>query len=783
MLLFATLANLIFVTLFNGIELQYYVYFSIILSFLVFIAFLFQMKKDHIVNLQVKNPFLWFFIFAFIVLIFTSKYRYASLFQTLEFLSGIVNFVVVSALLDNENESFYVTALTLIGAFIAPSGIIEYIIFASFPESSLSKALVNNGFIQGARVANFFQYPNAYGGFLAFFAMLALGLYLKENKRGKKVFFYIQSVLLLFAVYLSDSRGVYISLIFGFAILAILINKSQRLKTVKEISYAVVGVVVLIVVNNSLLRPLVEVSALRMKQFFVFISGGRDQSLQGRVELIKDAVNIFKNSPIFGTGIGTFRDAILNHRVGLFFALDPHSLAFRLLAETGLIGAISFFLFVLSLFLKAFRNAKSEQETSLHNYILSAVLVLFIHVNLDLDFQYLSIILLFFIGLALLVRNEKVAINPLRKNVDYKRLKIHFANKNFIFTIISIGIVVFILMSLVPNAVGSIYATTAETYLDKNDFVTANELLKVATSLSPDNADYLSDYALTFEGIAMNNISKEENLTLSIDVLQKANNLNKLSFMIPLRLSYIYLLLEDPKAVGYAKEALSKNPLWKSIEGDYALALALVTYDFEDAKKLAEDALSFKADENAYRALHYTSQDQKNSVAYTALGFAELDNPDVAVKYFNQALNFDSTNAFSYYGISKVMDKRGNTLEETENLYYTIRFNSCISKAYERYFSLAPLISVKTDLRSVELTPDKEINIDFDIIHNAQFLEKLDLFFEIDSKEFFVKSVSPTIKQITLTIPETKSFRIILKGIDIKGKEIMRVLSPILSTN
>jgi hypothetical protein len=119
MLLFTALVNLIFRTLFNEVKFQYHVYSSIILSFLILIAFLLKIKKGGFINLQIKKPFLWIFVFVFIILIFTSNYKFASYFQTLEFLSGIVNFSVIGTILSDDYEGLFFSILSFIGALVA----------------------------------------------------------------------------------------------------------------------------------------------------------------------------------------------------------------------------------------------------------------------------------------------------------------------------------------------------------------------------------------------------------------------------------------------------------------------------------------------------------------------------------------------------------------------------------------------------------------------------------------------------------------------------------------
>jgi len=752
------LFNLIFITIFNGVELKYYVFISMMLSFVIFVLFLFYVSKVHEVSLYKNSVSMWIFIFVMLVLVLTSKYRYASLVGFFEIFSGVINFFVVSSVLKEEDIKGFLIALSSIGTAFSLASIFEYFSYVFFSESKFSQFLVSNGFIQGSRVASFFQYPNATATYLLFFSLISLGLLVTDRSR-KKSFFFVESVLMLFALYLTDSRGAYISILVGLILLPLFIKDKKRLFLDTLPVILVTGV--LIFLNTIFFAPIVKDRAAHAKEFFSFISGGSAFSIENRIQLLLGSLNILKRYPIFGTGLNTFKDAILNYRVGLFYALDPHSLLARLLAETGVLGAGAFLLFILSVFWASFKEKTFQSDINI--FIAIAFLVLFIHVNLDLSFQYLSIILLFFIALALAGSKTKVNAGI-------------FSTDSFVLFSIAVVFMLFVIF-LVPETIASIYATTGENYLQKGDIATANANFKVAVTASRYNAEYLTNLAETYEDLAMLNISREENISKAKDALGRAYKENKFSFYIPLRLSRLYLYSKDEKAVDFAQIALERNPLWAPIKADLALALAYSGKgNADEIDILAKDVLNFAATDEEYRAMHYITPSEKDSIVYTALGFVHIKE-DKAKIYFTKALELDKENAFAYLGLSEIANLRKDILSEVEYLYSAVKINPCIEEAYNEYFAIAPLIKVETDLGKMSLKTGTTLEIQYSIVRNANLLDKIIAGVEVNGSIIEESEVKSNARIAYIKVPDRGPFVIFIKVIDKNGKEIVRVRS------
>jgi tetratricopeptide (TPR) repeat protein len=244
-----------------------------------------------------------------------------------------------------------------------------------------------------------------------------------------------------------------------------------------------------------------------------------------------------------------------------------------------------------------------------------------------------------------------------------------------------------------------------------------------------------------------------------------------------LRLSHLYLYSKDEKAVDFAQIALERNPLWTPIKADLSLALAYTGKgNADEIDILARDSLNFTATEEEYRAMHYITPSEKDSIAYTALGFAHIKE-DKAKTYFTKALELDKENAFAYLGLSEIAKLRKDLLSEVEYLYSAININPCIEEAYNEYFAIAPLIKIETDLGRMSLKAGTALEIRYSIVRNTNLLDKIIAGVEVDGSIVEESEVKSNARVAYIKVPDKGPFVIFIKGIDKNGKEIVRVRS------
>ena len=762
------LITMFFITIFNGVDEVWQSYFFVILIFVDFILFAFyQLKRESFNKFAISKEFLIFvLIFALIPLF--SYYRYISVLDAYIIEASAVLFFILSTIIEKEDTKFILYSIVLLGLVAGFVGYMGYFAVAKFPSSYIARYTVSHSFISGKRLNSFFQYPNSFGGFLLLPVFLSLGLFFNEGKKNIKFILYLVNVFLIFVLYLTGSRGAEMVFIVGIALLFIFAANKQKKKELIELSYIAMGVILVVYLNNHFLAPVVQYNASRVKQLAHFLAGEQNKSLSDRIQLAKDAINIFIHHPIFGTGLGTFRDAILKYRVGLFYARFPHSSFFRFLAETGIIGTTAFFFVIVKFLLKGIEKLKFNRDF-VYIGLLTGTIALFLHTLLDLDFAYPAIFAILFTALALLLYDKKVVFA--------------FSLKNNLLKITSVALIVFIVLSLVPKSIASMYGEAGETALNNKNFPQAVSDYKIAIRIEPSCALYHSYIAEAFGNIAFEEANQcKDNLSKALKEYKTAYKLNPFEFMSPLYISEIYLLNKDKNAIRFAEESFNDNPLWKPILSDVALSYAYTGEDDDRALKLAEEALRFSADEGTYKALHYTTKEKKDSIAYTAMGFVYLKRSSALSKeYFEKAVKLNPSNAFAYLGLSKLFEKENNKILQIENLFKAVGEARCLKEAYIDYFSNAPLINIKTNISKIKLKGNSPVTLNFVITNNKDILSKIDVSI-ITDEETTIAEVNPDKKTIKFTLPIISGkFRILLKGIDKNGVIVSRTVSPLLS--
>lgn len=201
----------------------------------------------------------------------------------------------------------------------------------SFSESVLNyqSFLVNVGGADYFRMVSLFPDPHNFSLFAGMISFLSLALYIffRENKKPTINFYGIISLMGFVAVFLSFSRAAYIALIASLLIFATLGFKnifSQKIKT-----FLLLGIVFLAMI--SVLSPVTG--------RFLDIFSREDGSNIGRVQILKDGLNIFKDNILFGVGIG---NAPLHYNEDIEYRnpTNSHNTYLEIAIENGILGLV-----------------------------------------------------------------------------------------------------------------------------------------------------------------------------------------------------------------------------------------------------------------------------------------------------------------------------------------------------------------------------------------------------------------------------------------------------------
>lgn len=504
-------------------------------------------------------------------------------------------FLVVTNTIKTRREiQSLIFKITLAGFFVSLFGIVQF--FSGTDKIYWTKEVMHRDIFFGS-----FINENHFAAYISIIALITLGsifatIISSEKKRtdqyhsfkkgivitldkilnGSTFFSIFAFSIMVTSVFLSGSRGavVFLSSALLFFIISFLFRKSA--KKAAWISLFIFIVILLLLVWVGMEKTLDELST-------VFNS----ENYLERVHVYGDAVNVLRDYPAFGVGVGSFSNIFPMYRSGFGIAFYPHlhNEALQLFVEVGAFGFIvilvPFVLFLLQLFKSAGKTLSSYKYCILTG-IIASFLYLGLHTMISFSMRLNAISTLFVIllSMAVLVINLKPSSSGRGLAVDMK-VKTLFAVKSpgakrvagistsFIFACLSFFILrPFIAHTLAENA-------------DRPS------LFERAISLDPKNARLYYDYH-TFILMRSNLglIGKDEGYDKAKSALHKAIRLN------PYKTSYLVaegrLALKRNRyseASSLLRKASSIEPNNHRVRLLYAYALFLEGLNEKNGKK------------------------------------------------------------------------------------------------------------------------------------------------------------------------------------------------------
>jgi len=201
--------------------------------------------------------------------------------------------------------------------------------------------MLQGEFTYDGRLRAFYLSPNFLAMYLAPVIVLMAAYCMHEKKRWLAVIYYAGLALVLPPFLLTKSLGAWIAVIIGISILwaaAVFPRKHVRILTAAAISAIFFSIAIPFFVEG----PLVRNSLIR-----------ETGSTASRIAIWRSARELIERHPLFGIGPGMFQDAYLSLQNHFPPYLDrnvphPHNLFFAFWLESGLMGAVGFYLLSLT---------------------------------------------------------------------------------------------------------------------------------------------------------------------------------------------------------------------------------------------------------------------------------------------------------------------------------------------------------------------------------------------------------------------------------------------------
>lgn len=245
------------------------------------------------------------------------------------------------------------------------------------------------------RITSFLSHYNTFAGYLNMVIPFAIVLSLKARDEFTRVIAQICLVLSGLAMVLTQSRGGLL------ASVAVLVMSAYYLAPTPESRKHWITAILVICLVGGLLIGMV----------FTRLAGVDQFTELSRLGIWAGAALIFLSHPVAGIGYGNFKTVLTETvRVPEGFMLDAHNLYMELLAETGILGFVSFVILAFTVMRRGvnmYKNSRGLMDAVIGFGVATGVMSVMAHGAVDYLFhnspQFAA---LFFLLLALLRANE-----------------------------------------------------------------------------------------------------------------------------------------------------------------------------------------------------------------------------------------------------------------------------------------------------------------------------------------------------------------------------------------
>ncbi|KEO83303.1 O-antigen ligase family protein [Tumebacillus flagellatus] len=269
-------------------------------------------------------------------------------------LEGSLYFFVLNALLDDEDTIKDMINAMIIAAFVvACFGIYQKLSGVESPKSWVYSEQESSIKL---RVFSTIGNPNALGGYMVLIAPIAISLCLHAKDWLKRSLYGIVSLMLMYTMVMTYSRGAWIGFVAGMALYT-LITRNKWL--------AGIGIVGLIA------APFVAPDVVHRLTLAFTPEYLNKSSNKGRVEFWTRAFDIWKRYPVFGTGLGTAGDSVATrHNMPGATWIDNQYM--KLLAETGLAGLLAYVAMIVTPVINGAKAVFGMKQKGSYLYALNA---------------------------------------------------------------------------------------------------------------------------------------------------------------------------------------------------------------------------------------------------------------------------------------------------------------------------------------------------------------------------------------------------------------------------
>ncbi|MHC2994417.1 MAG: tetratricopeptide repeat protein [Candidatus Atribacteria bacterium] len=577
-------------------------------------------------------PILLFIIIAIISVLITNSF-WSSLRGFVNILSYfLIYFIVINNIKNKDSFNFCLIIFFITASLTSLYLIIQYYEIDPFLSDiqRLTSTLGNRNYV---------------ASYLALIFPIAFSFFLLESKKRNKIFYEVTLLIIYTGIIICHTRAIWIALIFSLLLFGYLLSHFKINKILRDNKKWLVILFLLFLLitliystDNPLNRSSITAAERAISAFDM-----QGSSLRTRLLIWQSTIDMIKDRPLFGSGLGTFPLHYLDYQAN-FLQRNPDYLNFwgkageahneylQILAEMGIIGLL-FFLLIIIIFYKTNLNLIKKIGTINGKIIIvgliSGVTVTLIHGILSFPFHIPAVgaAFWFIIGITTVSADIFYEKSKDKKITDCKKISFYSTKNKKYYKLIKITLIILILilMTIVMNIFvikpyrAELHLYQGRRWLIDEDYKNALPVISYAQELNPHNGRILHALGATYY-----NLNKYNQ---AIYYLQEAKKyiIDVNTFYI-LGLSYSQLNMFK-EAEEELKKATYLNP--KFTEGYHYLGLLYFSQeDYDSAIEQWNKIFEIEPDfSNKYVVLNNLG-----------IVYKKKQMPDKALEYFLQAL-------------------------------------------------------------------------------------------------------------------------------------------------
>jgi O-antigen ligase len=431
---------------------------------------------------------------AYLISLIDAVHPGEAFYGFLRILNYLAIYWIISRVVKSWREIEYIVRILLAaGLAVAAIGVLAAMGLPIYPDAW-----------NGQAIRSTLQYQNALGAYLSFCALVAIGMWLREQHTGWKVFYLLMIMFLIPVIIASYSKGAWLAGSIAAILLFAGVPRVYKLKTLVGALLVVITLAIVVLVFPTMSEkdwdignvPSSVIQSIGTEvEELINLDGS---SFTSRMDFYSWGLDIVKHYPVNGTGAGGWQALYHQYKDGLLWTADVHNQFLKVWIEAGTLGFISWLaLLVLAVvYVLQLRMKADERNWILIWAVVCGVSALVMHSFIDFELSIPAVFILLWVGLALLDCASEIHIPTYERSLFSPLI-----GKVLVACMAGILLVSGVMFSLAEH-----YAQQGLTYLKNLNVASdiaeqelwrerAKEILSKAVVWNPLNAEYQAEWA------------------------------------------------------------------------------------------------------------------------------------------------------------------------------------------------------------------------------------------------------------------------------------------------